>query len=378
MGKSKVYLVLILILIVALLLRVYNIDAKADGTDEKWSFIMTDQIVDGTFLQNVGTHAHVPLFYVFLAPFWWLSGKSILVLRLLMILLGLISIIVTFFFAKKIFNEKIALLTAYLLALSPFHLIYSQHIRAYALLMIMCIGAIIIMMKYLKDEKIIGLIGLTAIYIAAFYIHMFAAFFVFAQYSIFLVLKITKETKIKIKPIIISGIITALGWALWIPFFKEQYNLNITQGAIKTITTLNPIHVPYTWYKYAVAMDFSYALKNHFSVIILAVGLVGLAIYGLYKIWKTGKKEFIIMAGNVALPVVFLAAIGIFFPVYSFRYVSYLVPLFMMLVAKSLIEIQNAKVRYTALTIITIIWLIVLKVYWSVFIEYKWGLEFAI
>ena len=123
MGKSKVYLVLILILIVALLLRVYNIDAKADGTDEKWSFIMTDQIVDGTFLQNVGTHAHVPLFYVFLAPFWWLSGKSILVLRLLMILLGLISIIVTFFFAKKIFNEKIALLTAYLLALSPFHLI---------------------------------------------------------------------------------------------------------------------------------------------------------------------------------------------------------------------------------------------------------------
>ena len=185
MSNKKTYLLLILILIVALLLRVYKIDAKADGTDEKWSFIMADQILEGAFLQNVGTHAHVPLFYVFLAPFWWLSSKSILALRIVMILLGLISIGMTFFFAKKLFGEKIALLTAYLLALSPFHLIYSQHIRAYVLLMIMCISAIIIMTKYLKDEKIKWLIILTVIYVAAFYIHMFAAFFVFAQYSVF-------------------------------------------------------------------------------------------------------------------------------------------------------------------------------------------------
>ncbi len=378
MSNKKTYLLLILILIVALLLRVYKIDAKADGTDEKWSFIMTDQILEGTFLQNVGTHAHVPLFYVFLAPFWWLSSKSILALRIVMILLGLISIGITFFFAKKLFGEKIALLTAYLLALSPFHLIYSQHIRAYVLLMIMCISAIIIMTKYLKDEKIKWLIILTVIYVAAFYIHMFAAFFVFAQYSVFLLLKITRETKIKMKPIIISGIITALGWALWIPFFKEQYNLNITQGAIKTITTLNPIHVPYTWYKYAVAMDFSFALKKYIYVIILAACLVGVVVYALYKVWKVGKKEFVIVAGNLCLPVIFLAAIGIFFPVYSFRYVSYLMPLFMLMVARGLMEIKNTKLRYLAIIGITVIWFIVINVYWSVFTDYKWGFEFAI
>ena len=207
---------------------------------------------------------------------------------------------------------------------------------------------------------------------------MFAAFFVFAQYSVFLLLRISKQAKIKMKPIIISGIITALAWALWIPFFKEQYKLNITEGAIKAITTLNPIHVPYTWYKYAVAMDFSFALKDHIYVIILAACFVGLVIYSLYRIWKTGEKEFILIAGNVCLPMIFLAGIGIFFPVYSFRYVSYLVPLFMMIVAKSLMDIQNAKIRYTALTIITIIWLLVIKVYWSVFVEHKWGYEFAI
>ena len=62
MSKKINHILLELVfIIVALLLRVYNINAKADGTDEKWSFIMTDQIVDGTFLQNLIIRAKLGL-----------------------------------------------------------------------------------------------------------------------------------------------------------------------------------------------------------------------------------------------------------------------------------------------------------------------------
>ena len=106
--------------------------------------------------------------------------------------------------------------------------------------------------------------------------------------------------------------------------------------------------------------------------------MVGVVVYALYKVWKVGKKEFVIVAGNLCLPVIFLAAIGIFFPVYSFRYVSYLMPLFMLMVARGLMEIKNTKLRYLAIIGITVIWFIIINVYWSVFTDYKWGFEFAI
>ncbi|MEK6861014.1 MAG: glycosyltransferase family 39 protein [Nanoarchaeota archaeon] len=375
---NKTWKLFFIVLAIALLLRSYKLNEKEQGTDEKWTFIMTEQILDGTFLQEAGSRAHVPFFYALLAPFWLLSNKSVMVLRILVVLFGLISIVLTFILAKRIFNEKIALLSSFLLAFSPFHLMYSQHLRAYIFIMILFLISILLVIKYIETKNSKLFIPLTITYIIAFYSHLFAAFFIISQFITLFALKFLKLKEINLKPIIISGIITFISWLFWIPIFIKQFQFNIIEGGIKTISTLNPIHVPYTFYKYAVAMDFSYAVKNHIYVIILALILVLLVLYSFYKIFKESKRYFIILFGSLFLPVLLLAFIGIFFPVYSFRYFSYLIPIFMLALAKGINDIKNKSLKYTLLALTLIIWLIILKVYWSVFTQFKWGYEFAI
>lgn len=374
---DKTWKLFFIILAIALLLRSYKLNEKEQGTDEKWTFIMTEQILDGTFLQKAGTHANAPFFYLLLAPFWFISNKSIITLRILVVILGLTSIILTFLLAKKIFNEKIALLSSLLLTFSPFHLMYSQHLRAYILIMVLFLISTLLIIKYIESKNSKLFIPLTIIYIIAFYSHLFSAFFILSQFISLFFLKFFKISNIKLKPAIISGIITCISWLFWIPIFLKQFQFSIMEGGFK-ITKLNPLHIPYVFYKYAVAMDFSYAIKRYIYVILLALILVLIALFAYYKLFKESKKYFMILFNSLFLPIMLMAFTGIFFPIYSFRYVSYLIPIFILALAKGFFYIKNKNIRYALLILAIIIWLIILRVYWSVFTQYKWGYEFAI
>ena len=370
--------ILLIILLIATLLRGYQLHNKEFGTDEDWSIKQTEQVLDGSFFEHAGKHAHPPLFYTILAPLWTVSNQSVMMLRLLMVCFSLASIYLIFLLGKKICSEKTGLLAAALLAFSPFHIMYSQHIRSYILLMCLAIITTILLINYVQKRRTSIAVSLVILYIAMFYLHTLTAFFILTHFIILGILWIGKEYTINIKEVIIAGIITAVGMALWLPVFIMQYTHNITEGAIKTLSTLNPLHVPYVLYKYAVGMDISAAIKSHPYAIALAAVIISFVGFGCWKTLKQKRKNGIILCGSLFLPTILLAVMGIFFPVFSFRYVSYLLPLFIVLFAKGINEIKNKKLRWVIIMITIVIWLLVIQAYWLAFIVYKWGHSFAL
>ena len=128
MGKEKFFLILILILGSGL--RLIKLD-QSFWLDEASQAQLSSMSLSQIWSNRPGDF-HPPLFY-FLAHYWLQLGRSETWLRLLPISFGILNIAVIYYLAYAI-NPKLGLTAAFLLAINPFHVYYSQEFRMYSLL----------------------------------------------------------------------------------------------------------------------------------------------------------------------------------------------------------------------------------------------------
>lgn len=131
---------LLLIITIAFLLRLGAISTRPIWYDEAFAILFAEKglqaMVVGTLTPVSGGAADVhPLAY-YLGLNAWMSvlGESLVAVRLLSVLFGLFTIIIIYLLAYSLAGERMALVTALFLALSPFQIHYAQEIRMYALL----------------------------------------------------------------------------------------------------------------------------------------------------------------------------------------------------------------------------------------------------
>ncbi|CAG0945562.1 hypothetical protein ANRL1_02435 [Anaerolineae bacterium] len=117
-------------LVVAFALRVYLLDAQSLWNDEGNSIALAPLSLEA--IANAAAHdIHPPLYY-FILHFWIpFAGITEYAIRLLSVIAGVLTVAVTFRIARVFFDEQIAIIAAYLSALSPFQVYYSQETRMY-------------------------------------------------------------------------------------------------------------------------------------------------------------------------------------------------------------------------------------------------------
>lgn len=120
------------ITLLALILRLYHLDFNSIWLDEAFTYFYIQQGWIDIF-RNIATDCHPPLFYwitklvmIFGSGDWWL--------RLLPTIIGTATIPVFYFIGRE-FSDGTAIVTGLLLAVSPFHIAYSQEARMYTLLL---------------------------------------------------------------------------------------------------------------------------------------------------------------------------------------------------------------------------------------------------
>jgi hypothetical protein len=127
-------LLLTAVVFIGLLLRLYQL-----GTDSFWiDEVGVAQAISNPSLIEMLREAHnhvmaMPLDYV-LDWIFARFGSSEGFLRLPAVLWGVLTLVVCYVFFKRLTNQTTALLATLLLALSPFHIQYSQELRFYAAL----------------------------------------------------------------------------------------------------------------------------------------------------------------------------------------------------------------------------------------------------
>lgn len=152
LKNKRTLLVLLLIVILGFILRLYHLGTSSLSAGE----ILTVLRARFSLNELVTTlKVHPPLyFYIILRPWVQIFGDSEFAIRFPSLIFSVLSIIFIFKLAKELFNEKVGLISAFLLSIWPYSINYAQEARPYAIVWSLGILSFLFFLKFIKDNKI--------------------------------------------------------------------------------------------------------------------------------------------------------------------------------------------------------------------------------
>jgi uncharacterized membrane protein len=148
--KMRINIQLIIILAIGFFLRLFNLTAKPIWYDEACSISFASNTLN-SFLSH--RYLIKPVYFILLRGWVLLFGSGAFAARSLSVLFGVLSVMVIYRLGKLLFNKTIGLISAFLLAVSVFHINYSQQARNYSLFGLLGLISMLIFARLLKKNK---------------------------------------------------------------------------------------------------------------------------------------------------------------------------------------------------------------------------------
>lgn len=150
--KEKNNIFLFLIIVLGLCLRLYNITYRGIWLDEgisiKWgSMDILSMII------NTAIDVHPPLYYIILHYWMAIFGHSEFAVRMLSTTAGVLTIAAAYKLAKYLFDEKTALISAFIVSISALHIRYAQETRGYTIVALLSVLSIYYFLKLIYSEE---------------------------------------------------------------------------------------------------------------------------------------------------------------------------------------------------------------------------------
>lgn len=157
-----------LAMLAALAVRLTALGRKSLWLDEAASLMRASQPVAAIFGSTGDPHP--PLYYALL-HFWLLLGRSEFVLRLPSALAGALAVPLFYILVRQWSSKTTALIAAWLLALAPMHLWYSQEVRMYALLCTLGLASALCYTLALRHDRPLAWLGWLVATVLGLYVH---------------------------------------------------------------------------------------------------------------------------------------------------------------------------------------------------------------
>jgi uncharacterized membrane protein len=241
------------IVVVGSVLRFYRLDSQSLWLDEGLQYYVAtnNSIADMLFTQMRSFHPPLS----FLVNHLFLRvGESEFFLRLPSVLFGIASLPVAYILARELTSTRVALFSVALLALSPFHIWYSQEGRMYSQMLFFSLLSSVLFLEALKRGTARWWVYYVLVSAAGMYTHIFMGL-VLITHSVWVLLCSRRH----LLAISVSGIAVALlflPWVLYLPWVSDFLNEVGEQG----IETGSPsmgragfswAALPYTFFVYA-------------------------------------------------------------------------------------------------------------------------------
>lgn len=368
---------LIIILVLAVFLRVYNLEDKEFGTDEDFSVRYSKVLINGDFDSILSKDVHPPGYYLFIGVLLSIHD-SVYFARIVSVLIGIIGIIMFYFLSLKLSNKNIALFSSFLLALNPMHVIYSSQLRFYILLSLVYVLATWALYRFIFENNKKMVFLLVPLYVASFYTHFYSVFIIGAHFLAVLFFWF-KNKNVGLKDYFYGLLVTLFFALLYLPRFIKQFNFTIVQPNHFALEPLRFYEIPYPFFKYASMINIS-ALQGMQYLFVLAGILSLLMLYGIYNYYKKDRDKAIfvciIFFSIFIFPLAINPLISFFSSgrttLYYFRYLSFLVPFYVFFIAEGL-DLKNKFLKYILILLIIIGWAIILNYYYNISVSADWS-----
>src|SRR5262249_10918737 len=233
-------------------LRLYGLEVQSLWHDEGLQYYVATQNSIGELFQQTRSF-HPPLSFI-ISHLFLLLGQSDFFLRLPSALFGIASLPVLYVLARDLTSKQVAVFAVFVLALSPFHLWYSQEGRMYSQLMFLSLLSSVLLFRALRRSEVSWWIYYILVSAAGMYTHVFMVLALAAQF-VWVALYYRRHLLL----IVAGGFAVALlflPWVLllpWVTHFVHNVNADglVLGLASDGRTRFSWPAVPYTLFVYA-------------------------------------------------------------------------------------------------------------------------------
>jgi len=353
-----------IVTLLGVILRLYKLGSHNLWFDELGTILYTSLSI----FKSGNAFSH-HLYYVILKYWIFLFGKSELSLRFPSVLFGILSILLIYRLGRITFNRKVGIISAFILAISPMHIWYSQEARGYSLSVLLTMLVVYFFYTILKSHKKSYITGFIIVSILAFSNNYFSLYSVITA-SVFLILYSYKQSfmgKMRFKKIesvrqrkdwlilkilvILIFVIPQL-YSLYLNIIKIVDNFWIPKPTFAAILA--------TFYNFNAGYN-SMAMVNFIMFITLSL----LLIYGIWEWRETKRAELIQLSLFLFAPIIVTFIISQKIPVYLDRQLMFFSPFYYILISAGLAKINNRMISAGIYIIIAFSSLLCLNNYFS-------------
>ena len=213
-------LLLASILLLAAGLRFYALGRQSLWNDEGTSVAVAQRDL-AAIARNAAADIHPPLYYVLLSRWLRVLGTGEAAARSLSALLGVGLVALTYALGRVLLGWRPALAAAFLAAISPFQVYYSQEARMYMLLAVIAAGAVLALARWARQPAWLSLAALALLEAAGLWTHYSFVFVVLALNLAFL-LSLRRGTLRRLVPWVATQVAALLLYLPWLPVALRQ------------------------------------------------------------------------------------------------------------------------------------------------------------
>jgi len=299
---------------------------------------------------------HPPFFHAILRGWILLFGTSEVSVRLPSVILGIGCVFMTYLIAKKLFEEKTALVAATLLATSPLHIYYSQEARMYMLAAFLASCSVYFFISVIKKDSLplwFGFIISTALLLYVDYL----PYLLIPTYIIYLSIfrrKIPKSTFISFFPALILVFFLLIPWLI---IFPKQLAAGLSASAASP-----------AWSQVVGAANFKDFLVAFVKFTIGRISSDNNFVYGLfftpvgmYILFLSLLSFFRLSPQRVffwfwfIFPTILSFAIAFFIPIFAYFRLIFVLPALSIILASGITTVNWVKLNRILLSIMLLI-----------------------
>lgn len=284
------------ILLLAFALRLYRLADSDIWWDEGWSVWLARQDLWSMALRTAAD-THPPLHY-FSLHFWdIIAGESAFAVRFSSVALGTLSVALLYRMGRSMANSWPGLLAAFLLAISRFHIWWSQEIRMYSLASLLSLLSLYLFLRLLRGDDRRFWLSFLLVNALALWTHYLTILILLAENCTMLVLQRVRRGDPR--PPLIPWVAAQIGLIL---LFTPWLYLTLTHPTI--LSSPPPFNFPSFLRMAAIVLSLGVTVETD-RYLWPTLGFIALVLVGIVSLFRGPRRERqggLLLALTLSLP----------------------------------------------------------------------------
>lgn len=223
--RNKIFwIILCATIVVGVGLRMYGLTDQSLWYDEVYSITHAERSY-GQIVADCKADVHPPLHYFALHVWIKVFGPGELSVRSFAALFGILLIPVICYVGSSLFNRRVGLISAFIAAISQFHIRYSQEVRMYSMLTLLGLISLFLLHKAVSTNTRSSWTAYVICIILTIYTHNYGLFIAASGLVFFIIYALTQ--KLKWKRFLIAEACIAISYIPWLPTIMDQFQNRI-------------------------------------------------------------------------------------------------------------------------------------------------------